>query len=105
MFGIQIQARVNDENRHEFLQACKVLAQLCGKNSCCVAQALYQDTFNPNVFLWSEQWNDHDSLKTHMQTAGYRSLLGAIEILGELDFIRMVEFRQPTEKGTGHPIA
>ena len=96
MFGILIQTTVDEENCQEFIQACKVLTRLCRENRCCVGQSLYRDVFNGELFLWTEQWNDEDSLKAHMKTERFRSLIGAIEVLGKLDYIQMIQFDDVT---------
>ena len=97
MFGLHIQATIGEDNRLEFIQACKALTRLCSENRCCIGQSLYRDVFDREIFLWTEQWADHDSLKAHMKTERFRALLGGIEVLGKLNYIQMLQFDEVTE--------
>jgi quinol monooxygenase YgiN len=95
--GLNIGVRVPKEKRREFLQGFEFLAKVCDQNDACISQSLFEDVNEMNRFLWIEQWSDIGLLKVHLRSSQFRSLLGAIEVLGELEGIRMVEFAPLTE--------
>ena len=93
MVGLEAQVRVLAENRHEFLQTCELLSQQGSSNTACVSQTLFEKVGEPNQFLWVEHWVDLKSLEAHLQSEKYRMLLGAIEVLGELERMQVVELK------------
>jgi quinol monooxygenase YgiN len=88
--GLEIQVQLTKEKRREFLQAFEFLA--C-KSSDCIGQYLYEDLNKDNRFLWIERWTNLMALEGHMRSDQYKSLLGAIEVLGELEHLHQVEFK------------
>ncbi len=59
----------------------------------CIGQCLYEDVGKDNRFLWTERWTAIKALEDHMRSDQFKSLLGAIEILGEMEDIRIIEFK------------
>ena len=87
MVGLGITVRVEGKNRLEFFQACEMLAKTNDCAGYCVRQTLFENTEASGEYLWIEIWKDTDSLETHMRSDRFRSLIGVIEILGELSTI------------------
>ena len=94
MVGLEIQVQLTKEKRREFIQAFEFLA--C-KSSECIGQYLYEDLGKDNRFLWTERWTDSKALEEHLKSDHFRSLLGAIEVLGELENLHLVELRAPPD--------
>ncbi len=94
MVGLEIQVRVAKEKRQEFLQTCEFLAQAKDRIGAYVGQILFEGVGDPNRFLCVEQWTDSDLLESYLASDRFRTLLGAIEVLGKLEDLRIVEFKQ-----------
>ena len=90
MVGIELSIQIHPGKRREFLQAFKILA--C-KTEACTGQFLYENTFEESRFLWVEHWTDKKALKNHLSSEYFRSLLGAIDVLGELENTHLLEFK------------
>ena len=87
MVGLGITVRVEGKNRLEFFQACEMLARTSDSTGSCVQQKLFENTEESGEYLWMEIWKDADSLQTHIHSDRFRSLIGVIQILGELSTI------------------
>lgn len=88
MVGLEILVKIQPEKRFEFLQAFELLIQPNASTRDCIEQTLFEKTGEPNAFLWREDWKNDESLEARRQTEQFRSLLGAVEILGTLVMIR-----------------
>ncbi len=88
MVGLEILAKIQPEKRFEFLQAFELLTQTNTNTRDCIERTLFEKTVEPNAFLWREEWENDESLNAHRQTEQFRSLLGAVDVLGTLIGIR-----------------
>ncbi len=88
MVGLEILVKIQPEKRFEFFQAFELLTQPNPIIRDCIEQTLFEKTGEPNAFLWREEWENDESLNAHQQTELFRSLLGAVEVLGTLITIR-----------------
>jgi len=82
--GIEVLLKIPPENRREFIQSFKVLPQY---NSCrdnCVFHMLLEDVSEMNLFLWVEHWVDKKALEKYLLSDQFKTILGAIDALGEL---------------------
>lgn len=90
MVGLEIVIRVTKRNRHEFLQAMEFMRHReASGTECC----LYEEIGDSERLLWVERWDDHNALEANLHTEGFRTLLGAIKVLGELENLRLVQFK------------
>jgi quinol monooxygenase YgiN len=87
--GLELLVKIQPEKRFEFLQAFKLMTQNNRKARDCIAQTLFEKLEEPNAFLWMEDWKNIESLESYRKTDQFRSILGAIEVLGSLVKIRM----------------
>jgi quinol monooxygenase YgiN len=94
MVGLEILIKIQPEKRFEFLQTFELLIQQKNKHQDCIEQTLFEKAGEPNVFVWQEDWKDETSLKAYRQTERFRSLLGAIEVLGSLIKIRKISLTE-----------
>jgi quinol monooxygenase YgiN len=90
MVGLEILVKIQPEKRFEFLQAFELLTQPKNRHHDCIEQTLFEKAGEPNVFVWQEDWKDKTSLKAYRQTEVFKSLLGAVEVLGSLIKIRKI---------------
>ena len=100
MVGLELRILMEKGKRKEFLQAFELLSKPHGKNDACVAKALYENVIEDGRFIWIEHWSDLKALKNYLSSNHYRSLMGAIEVLGELEEMRLVEFKDLPESIT-----
>jgi quinol monooxygenase YgiN len=63
----------------------------------CIGQYLYEGLNKDNRFLLIERWTNLKALEDHMRSDQYKSLLGAIEVLGELENLHLVELKMPPD--------
>jgi quinol monooxygenase YgiN len=88
MVGLEILAKIQPKKRYEFLQTFELMTQSNHKARNCIRQTLFEKSNEPNSFLWIEEWKNNESLESYRQTEKFRSLLGAIDVLGSLVKIR-----------------
>jgi len=93
MVGLEIMLRLKPEKRHEFLQACELIMRSKRKDRVCINQSLFEKVTGSNHFLWLERWADSDLLHDHLMSERFRTLIGAIEVLGTLEDVKLVELR------------
>ncbi len=69
----------------------------------CSRQATYSDRADhyvleavdtPNQFFYLKQWTDRKLLDNFLKTDRFRALLGAIQVLGKLKNIQLVELEE-----------
>ena len=94
MVGLQIMVTIKSGNRQEFLQAidmfCSQQATYSDRAEGCVFEAV--DT--PNQFFYLKRWTDRKLLDNFLKTDRFRALLGAIQVLGKLKTIQLVELEE-----------
>jgi quinol monooxygenase YgiN len=94
MVGLEILAKIQPQNRYEFLQTFEILTQTNHKARDCIKQTLFEKSNESNSFLWIEEWKNSESLESYRQTDRFRSLLGAMEVLGSLIKIRTFTLKE-----------
>jgi quinol monooxygenase YgiN len=92
MIGLEILVKIQPEKRYEFLQTFELMTQSNSKARDCIEQTLFEKSNETNSFLWVEDWKNNESLESYRQTEKFRSLLGAIDVLGSLVKIRTFTF-------------
>lgn len=91
MVGLELRISIKPDKRTEFLQMREMLQRKVQPEGC-VDQRIYEEVDGSNRFLWSERWIEKDPLDEYMKSEDFRMLLGAVEILGELEDMRTVVF-------------
>jgi quinol monooxygenase YgiN len=89
MFGLELRIRIKPDKRTEFLQMREMLRGKVRREGC-VDQKIYEEVDGSNRFLWSERWREKAPLEEYMKSEDFRMLLGAVEVLGELEDQRTV---------------
>lgn len=88
MVGLEILVKIQPEKRFEFIQAFELLTKSNHIARDCIEQTLFEKSNESNSFLWIEEWKNNESLESYRQTERFRSILGAIDVLGSLVKIR-----------------
>jgi quinol monooxygenase YgiN len=93
MVGLEIMVRVTPEKRQEFLQTFKLLSRADRRDSACLGHRLFEKVSEPNRFLWVEHWTNSKTVEAYLQTDRFRTLLGAMDVLGNLEHLRLVRLK------------
>ena len=97
MVGFEILIRIKTDKRYEFLHTFQLFSRPDRRVRDCLGHRLFEEVKEPNRFLWHEDWTDFRKLETHLRTDGFRELLGAIEVLGYMDGMRIVEIKDESD--------
>lgn len=90
MVGLEIIIKIRSDKRVEFLQAVEMIKELQPTPGGCVRQTLYEKVESPNTFLWAEDWKSSEALAFHQRTEQFKTMVGAINVLGALEVIRQI---------------
>lgn len=82
--GIEVLSNIPPENRREFIQSFKVLPEYDGCRDNCDFHMLFEDVGEMNRFIWVEHWADITALEKYLLSDRFKTILGAIDALGEL---------------------
>lgn len=82
--GIQVLSTFPPENRREFIRSFEILPEFDGCEKNCSFSRLFEDVGGLNSFLWVEYWRDENAMEAYLQSDRFKTLMGAIETLGEL---------------------
>ena len=82
--GIEMLSKIPPENRREFIQSFKLLLQFEDCSDNCIYHKLFEDVGEMNHFLWVEHWADEKTLEKYLLSNRFKTILGAVEALGEL---------------------
>ncbi len=91
--GIQVLSKFPPENRREFIRSFEILPQFNGCRKSCDFCRLYEDVGELNSFLWVEYWRNEDAMEAYLQSNRFKTLLGAIETLGDLIHFNKVQIQ------------
>jgi quinol monooxygenase YgiN len=92
--GIQVLSTFPPENRREFIRAFKMLPPFDGCKKNCGFCRLFEDVGEPNSFLWVEYWRNEKAMEEYLQSNRFKTLMGAVETLGELIYFNKVQFQK-----------
>jgi len=84
MIGFEILVIIHPEKRTEFIQAFDMLKTVDQQAGRRLELELFERVNKPNTFLWLEHWNSDEALCHYCEDTRYLSMLGAIDILGQL---------------------
>ena len=85
MVGLGILVTIKSEQRYEFLQTTDLFCCNREVDQSRIGCSIFETVGNPNQFLWVEKWTDQVLLDEYMKTERFKALLGAIQVLGELN--------------------
>jgi len=91
--GIQVLSKFPPENRREFIRSFNILPQFDGCRKNCSFYRLFEDVGELNSFLWVEVWRNENAMEKYLQSNRFKTLMGAVETLGELIHFSKVKFQ------------
>jgi quinol monooxygenase YgiN len=91
--GIQVLSKFPPENRREFIRSFNILPQFEGCRENCSYFRLFEDVGELNSFLWVEYWRNENAMEAYLQSDRFKTLMGAVETLGELIDFNKVQFQ------------
>jgi quinol monooxygenase YgiN len=95
MVGFQVIITMDHSRRHEFFQTFESLSRPEAREEGCLDQGLYDQIGWSNRLLWVENWKSIALLEAHMQSRRFQTIMGAIEVLGQVADIKILEFQAP----------
>ena len=101
MVILQMLFSVVPDKRYELLQAIEMIKKDGKREPAQTSCELYEAVGKTNRFLLVETWGSSEALDAYMRTDRYRSLLGAIAVLGRLEDVQMAEPRPLGETRNG----
>jgi quinol monooxygenase YgiN len=69
------------------------LPQFDGCKKYCSFCRLFEDVGELNSFLWVEYWRNENAMEEYLQSNRFKTIMGAIETLGELIHFNKVQFQ------------
>ena len=91
MVGLQIMVTIQSGNRQEYLQAIEMLCSRQATDNDGADYYVFEAVDTSNRFFFFKQWTDRRLLENFLKTDRFRALLGAIQVLGKLTTIQLVE--------------
>jgi len=96
MIGLELSVRSDEGHRVELLQTLENLCKEQLTDGSCAECRVFEDLSKPNGFLWLQWWRSEQQLEDHLRSVAFRTLLGAVKVLGGLDSARIVELQDST---------
>ena len=93
MHGLEIFVRTARGKRHEFMQAFNFFSSKSHFVKACKYKKLFEAVDEDGLFLWIELWTEKAALDEHMASDRFQTLKGAIDVLGELENLKIVEMK------------
>ena len=97
MVGLEILVSIQSGQRQEFLQTIEMFRSQQMKDDARIGCTIFETVGAPNQFLWVEKWVTQNLLQDYMKTGRFKALLGAMQVLGELNSIELVELKDLKE--------
>jgi quinol monooxygenase YgiN len=70
--------RTSEEKREELVRISQEVARASREEAGCLGYRFYQDTEDPEAYVFVEEWEDMDALRTHFSTAHIATFMQAI---------------------------
>jgi hypothetical protein len=94
MVGLQVMVTIQSDNRQEFLQALDMFCSQQTPDNDWAVDNIFEAVDTPNQFCYVKQCTDRRRLDDYLKTGRFRALLGAIQVLGKLKTIQIVELEE-----------
>lgn len=96
MIGLELSVTSEDKHRTELLQTLENLSHDQARMGDCLECRVYERLPRSNDFMWHQWWRSERQLEGHMASVPFRTLLGAIKVLGTLESARVLELQDST---------
>lgn len=84
MLLLRICVRIASHKRREFELATRDFLQSEGSLKGRISQSFSSDMQEDGIFWYTESWEDQSAMESHLGSTGFRALLGAMKVLGEV---------------------
>lgn len=99
--GLEILIDIAPSKRREFLLTAEdLLGGARILDDACVDSRIFERHGVPNQFLWQEEWKDRESLQSRLDSVAFRTLLGALRVLGTAHDVRIINAEELTRLET-----
>lgn len=99
--GFEIVFWIAPANRVEFLQTAVALLSIPRDKLQPCTRSCFERVGVENSFLWRESWMSKAAVEERLDSLPVKTLLGAIEVLGRVEELKILEFFDRLERG--HP--
>ena len=83
MLTIVAKSTIAPAKREQFIAQVQELIALSRQEAGCLGYDLCQDSDNPNVLAFIEQWQDTAAIKAHRQSAHFKKIVPLLDGLRE----------------------
>ena len=90
MIGLELSLQSREGNRAELMQTLENLSAEQSTRGSSIECRVYEDLSRPNGFLWLQWWRSEREIQDHLSSVVFRTLLGAVKVLGSLVSARVV---------------
>ena len=84
MIQLRIEAKINESKQSEFEQSVYYIIQSKLQKYAAKNRRLFRDMDQKGVVKYTEEWDDMDKLKVYLQTDDFKCLIGAMNVLGDI---------------------
>ncbi len=96
MIGLELTLQCEERHCPELKQTLENLSGEQVAGGSCLECHVYEDLKRTNGFLWLQWWNSERELQDHLSSVEFRTLLGAVKVLGSLVSTRVVGLQDST---------
>jgi quinol monooxygenase YgiN len=96
MIGLELAVQSDAAHRTELLQTLQNLTVEAVGHDGCLECRVFEDVSVSSRFLWSQWWRSQRQLESHLGSVAFRTLLGAIKVLGTLESARTLDLQDAT---------
>lgn len=96
MIGLELTVQSDSAHRTELLQTLQNLTLEAVGREGCLECRVFEDVNGSGRFLWAQWWRSQRQLEEHLRSVAFRTLLGAIKVLGTLESARTLDLQDST---------
>lgn len=96
--GFEITFWIAPGNRVEFLQTAMSLLSDSRETTGPCSRSCFERVGTENMFLWRESWSSQAAMDVRLRSVPVEALLGAIEVLGRMEEMKILEFFDLVER-------
>ena len=86
--GFEMLVKAGEGNRRELIQTLSTLRENFVENT---TSEVFEDVAHPDRFLIVQGWPSRVALDEYRRSAGFRTLLGAVQVLGSMEEMTVVD--------------
>ena len=80
MINASLKICIPAEKRRDAIQTVRSILGWTSAQPGCISMVFYQDTNDPDSMMLFEEWEDWESLKSHIRSNAYRNILELMEL-------------------------